>query len=113
MAWQNGSLKLTRHMPFILLALLLVLPVLLDGYLICDAITILQSQGAARAQGDFSFYYRLPYYGGGAAILSLLGLHFCSVMNFKVRHPLHVGFVITALVPFAAYFIFQFLWDRT
>lgn len=75
-----------KPVPLILLALFLVLAALLDGYLISDAVSILKSQGAARAQGDFSFYYRLPFYGGGAAVLSLLGLHFCSVAQPFARY---------------------------
>ncbi|HVU27731.1 MAG TPA: hypothetical protein VHG71_08360 [Verrucomicrobiae bacterium] len=102
-----------KRVPLILLSLFLILPVLLNGHLIYDAVNILKSQGAARAQGDFSFYYIVPFYGGGAAILSLLGLHFCSVAGVKGRHLLHMGFVITTLLPFAIFFIFQFLWDRT
>jgi hypothetical protein len=106
-------MKITRYIPWILLLALIALPVYSDSHLIYDAITILRSQGAARAQGDFSFYMRLPIYGSGAAVLSLLGLHFCSILGVRGRHPLHIAFVVTILLPFITFFIFQFLWDRT
>lgn len=102
-----------KRSTLIFLLALIALPVYSDAQLIYDAVTILKSQGAARAQSDFSFYMRLPIYGTSAAVLSLLGLHFCSRLGVKDWHPIHVAFVITTLLPYVAFFAFQFLWDRT
>jgi len=74
-----GDLRIMKHTTWILLLAMIALPVYSDSHLIYEAITILRSQGAARAQGDFSFYMSLPIYGAGAGVLSLLGLHFCSL----------------------------------
>jgi hypothetical protein len=108
-----GDLRIMKRTTWVLLLALIALPVYSDSHLIYDAITILRSQGAARAQGDFGFYMRLPIYGTSAAVLSLLGLHFCSLLGVRGRHPLHIAFVVTTLVTFVVFFVFQFLWDRT
>ena len=108
-----GDLRIMKRTTWILLLAVIALPVYSDSHLIYDAITILRSQGAARAQGDFSFYMRLPIYGAGAAVLSLLGLHFCSMLGVRGRHPLHIAFVVTTILPYITFFVFQFLWDRT
>jgi len=108
-----GDLRIMKRTTWILLLAVIALPVYSDSHLIYDAITILSSKGAARAQGDFSFYMSLPIWGSGAAVLSLLGLHFCSVLGVKIRHPMHIAFIVTTLLPFATFFVFQFLWDRT
>jgi hypothetical protein len=98
-----------RRITLILLLALLALPVYLETLLILNAATALARQGAARAQSDMEVHFLVEFYGTGAAVLSLLGLHFCSRAGLAGRHPLHVGFVATTLLPFVIYAVFVFL----
>ena len=99
-----------KRIALVLLLVLLAIPVFLEARLIHDAITTLSLQGAARAQGDMEVYFLVEFYGFGAAVLSLLGLHFCSRASISGWHPMHVSFVITTILPFVIYIVFRFLW---
>jgi hypothetical protein len=89
--------------PLILLSAFLLLPTFADALLIFIAIAAYPPQGVGHAQNEYQVYEFLQFYGVGASILSLLGLHFCSRAGFVGRHPLHIGFIVTAAFPFFIY----------
>lgn len=94
----------------IFLLILLAVPALIDAYMIFQAIKVYTGQTMLeRAQSDIRLAYNIQFQSIGAAVLSLLGLHFCSVWGVKARHPLHIGLVVTTLLTVALLFISRFI----
>jgi len=90
----------------ILLFVLLAAPALLDAHMIFEAIRVYTSPTTfERAHNDMRLAYNVQFQSIGAVALSLLGLHFCSVLGVRGRHPLHVGFIVTTVLTVAILFI--------
>jgi hypothetical protein len=104
-----GRLNAMKHSTSILLLALLALPAFIDARMIFEAIKVYTSEGVDRIQSDVRLAYNIQYQSIGAGILSLLGLHFCSVLGIKARHPLHIGFVVTTLLTLVILFISRFI----
>jgi hypothetical protein len=98
-----------KHSTLILLLTLLALPVLLDGCMVFEAVRVYSGDTLARAQSDMRLAYNVQFQSIGAAVLSLLGLHFCSILGVKARHPLHIGFIVTTLLTVVLLFVTRFI----
>jgi len=90
----------------ILLLVLLAVPALLDSRMIFEAVRVYTGPTTfERAHNDMRLAYDVQFQSIGAVALSLLGLHFCSVLDVRARHPLHIGFVVTTLLTVAILFV--------
>jgi hypothetical protein len=99
-----------KRSTLILLLTLLALPALIDAYMIFEAIKVYTGQSIlGRAQSDVRLAYNVQFQTIGAAVLSLLGLHFCSILGVRARHPLHIGFVVTTLLTIVILFVSRFV----
>jgi hypothetical protein len=99
-----------KQSTLILLLALLALPALVDAHMIFEAVRVYTGQTTfERAQSDMRLAYNIQYQSIGAGILSLLGLHFCSVLGFRVRHPLHIGFIVTTLLTVVILFVYRLI----
>jgi hypothetical protein len=102
--------RLMTRSIFILLLVLLAVPALIDAYMVFQVIKVYAGQNTFdRAQSDMRLAYNVQFQSIGAAAISLLGLHFCSVLGVKARHPLHIGFVVTTLLTIAILFVSRFV----
>ena len=105
-----GDLRFMTRTTRILLVALLAVAALLDAYLIFEAVRVYTGQTTlGRAQSDVRLAYNVQFQSIGAAVLSLLGLHFCSVFGVRVRHPLHIGFAVTTLLTIVILFASRFI----
>ena len=93
----------------ILLMALLAVPIFIDAYMILEAVRVYSGDTLARVQSDVRLAYNVQFQSIGASVLSLLGLHFCSILAVKTRHPLHVGFIVTTLLTVVILFVARFI----
>ncbi len=99
-----------KRSTLILLLVLLAVPALLDAHMVFEAIRVYTGPTTfERAHNDVRLAYNVQFQSIGAVALSLLGLHFCSVLGARARHPLHVGFVVTTVLTVAILFVSRFV----